>query len=85
MPPSRILIFCARLMLRTTPNWSQAVTAWRDAQLPGLCAFINGRAPRARSLSSAFLAKGQEYFEAGGGDDIWQIMHDKYLLNISGD
>jgi hypothetical protein len=33
---------------------------------------IVGKAPRARSLSSAFLAKGQEHFEAGGGDDIWQ-------------
>ena len=42
--------------------------------------FINGKAPRARSLSSAFLAKGQEYFEAGGGDDVWQVMHDKYPI-----
>jgi hypothetical protein len=41
--------------------------------------FINGRAPRARSLSSAFLAKGQEYFESGG-NDIWQIIHDKYPI-----
>jgi hypothetical protein len=39
----------------------------------------NGRAPRARSLSSAFLSKGQEHFEAGGYD-IWQIMHDKFPI-----
>jgi hypothetical protein len=30
-------------------------------------------------LSSAFLAKGQEHFEAGGYD-IWEIMHDKFPI-----
>jgi hypothetical protein len=39
--------------------------------------FVNGEAPKAKSLSSAFLAKGSDYF-ATGGHDIWQIMHDKY-------
>jgi hypothetical protein len=45
---------------------------------PGM-PLIVGKAPRARSLSSAFLAKGQEHFEAGG-HDIWQIMHDKFPI-----
>jgi hypothetical protein len=39
--------------------------------------FINGRAPRARSLSAAFLHEGQEHFESKG-KAIWQKMFEDY-------
>ena len=39
--------------------------------------FINGKAPRARSLSAAFLHEGQEHFESKG-KAIWQKMFEDY-------
>jgi hypothetical protein len=39
--------------------------------------FVNGGAPKARSLSSAFLLEGQEHFEQKG-KGIWDEMYEKY-------
>ena len=40
--------------------------------------FINGKAPRARSLSAAFLTGYQQHFEDGVGQGIFDVMYEKF-------